>query len=831
MKKRCIVVVVCLFLFFCVGIESGRAVDLPNASIKTVEFFINQSSGEFFGEKRPQLIPFSFYIPEDDPVLRYAWVEIRGLYNQGPDMFVDSGRGARFKYGMPDVAADSRPFLINYPFSEKLKKGVNGPFTLNFSMTGSTANNLNGLSAKLILTYEYNVSSPRQLKTARYFVGQNESVSVSRGETHMPFAIVVPESGDIRVHSAFLEFEGAYSNPTTVRNTTLTFGISTVPSALTPKINNLSIKLGNPGTDTARHSFYFLYNASRLYNITFNSTTQYTAFMDLSNVSFMGARAVITYEFDNSSRNQQKTVRYLLLSHNKSNIAPANVTTNFVVPIAEENIKVQSAYIQIRGINMSATPISVGVGGGNGKKFNSQSTNVEGTSEFTWFTLLYNATELYAMGGGVNGPYQLNVSFGGYLLMAELFVTYNYSSSERNQLKTIEFAPYWDVDSLNQPFSSGGDIEFFGYFPEFNSTVKSFYAESFAMTETESLHRVLLGGVVRHYAYLNTNTGDGVAYLLQNASEEMYVNATQGVNGPYLFAREFQNSAGGISMGKMIATYAHTVNVTSSPAGVSVGTLNGSLIAPTSFSVNSQPQNETFLIRANITCIGAGGNSCGSVNGSLWYNATNAVPNVPNNITLGSGLRMQPFYTIENNSWICGTMVVGDRCNITWTVNTTGVIGTTWKLGVNFTSDNGAILSNVTNYTEINIIDSTLSITLSNNLTDVKFGASLDPGTTNNPALGNDPSLYNITCGYSGGCNISIKAGHFDFVQTSGSSTFRVENVSWNSPGNTTALVRRLNDTWPGVINASLADLAVQRIFFWIDIPAAQTSAQYLGNF
>lgn len=234
-------------------------------------------------------------------------------------------------------------------------------------------------------------------------------------------------------------------------------------------------------------------------------------------------------------------------------------------------------------------------------------------------------------------------------------------------------------------------------------------------------------------------------------------------------------------------------------------------------------------MRANVTCLGNPIDSCGSVNGTLWYNVSIANPD---NATLGSNLLMKPFYTLENNSWICGTMMGGDRCYINWTVNTTGDVGTTWKLAVNFTSTTSGILSNVTNYTLINIIASAISITLSQNLTDVQFGNQLNPGTTENLAVGNDPSVYNITCSNdAGNCNISIKANHFNLVSVTGASTFRIENVSWSSPVNTTSEVRRLNDTWDGVINATLGNTRVQRIFFWIDIPSAQSAENYKSNF
>ncbi len=254
-----------------------------------------------------------------------------------------------------------------------------------------------------------------------------------------------------------------------------------------------------------------------------------------------------------------------------------------------------------------------------------------------------------------------------------------------------------------------------------------------------------------------------------------------------------------------------------------MGTINGSLVSPTGF--NSQQQNQTFILYANVTCLGLSTDTCGSVNASLWYNATTA--NL-DNATLGSGKSMTPFYVLENNSWICGVMSGGDKCYVNWTVNATGSVGSTWELGVNFTSNNSLLLSNLTNYTLINIISSSISITLSGNLSSVNFGSTLDPGTNSNPALGNDPSLYNITCSNTGAnCNISITSGG-DFV--SGVQTFKVLNATWGSISNLSANGIHLNAS-VGIINNTLGDGAIQKIFFWLTIPPGQSTGTYTSNF
>ena len=97
----------------------------------------------------------------------------------------------------------------------------------------------------------------------------------------------------------------------------------------------------------------------------------------------------------------------------------------------------------------------------------------------------------------------------------------------------------------------------------------------------------------------------------------------------------------------------------------------------------------------------------------------------------------------------------------------------------------------------------------------------------NNPAIGNSNNAYNITCNYIGGnCNISIKGnGHM----IDGQNIFDISNVSWNQINN--PITKKLLKLNYEIINSSLADLATQLIYFWIDIPVGQIAGNYKSNF
>ena len=263
------------------------------------------------------------------------------------------------------------------------------------------------------------------------------------------------------------------------------------------------------------------------------------------------------------------------------------------------------------------------------------------------------------------------------------------------------------------------------------------------------------------------------------------------------------------------------INVTPLPA--TYGDLHVLLVSPTG-GPNNQPQNQTFLLKANVTCSGDPGDVCGEVNGTVRYNASSANPDTD---VQGDDLPAIPFYIEESNPLSCGNMVVGDdACNLTFTVNATGAVLSLYKLDVNFTSNESSIETNATDSTTIKIISSVLSLILSNDLANVQF-PSLVPATTNNDAQNNSDNSYNITCFHPGAnCNISIK-GNSNFIN--GLNSIGIGNASWNnedddSTENNFSLSYK-------IINATLPNSLAQLIYFWVDLPSGVVAGDYKGNF
>ena len=265
-------------------------------------------------------------------------------------------------------------------------------------------------------------------------------------------------------------------------------------------------------------------------------------------------------------------------------------------------------------------------------------------------------------------------------------------------------------------------------------------------------------------------------------------------------------------------TESNAINYVVSPTG----TLNVTLISPTGSS-NSQPQNQTFIARFNVTCEGTSEATCGSVSGRIRYNESSSSPD---SYITGGNTYDVPFYTIENNIQNCGSLDEGDNpCQLSWTVNATGEVDTSYLIDAIFNSSISS--SEDSENFEVLLIASSLSLTLSNDFFNIYFGPNLVPGSVGVPAENNSESAYNLTCYNSGyPCNVSIRGNQ---NLSSGLNSIGIDNIRWN----------KINDNSTGnplsfdysVINESLQDGIDQTLYFWLNLPNNVYAGTYKTNF
>ncbi|MEM5777322.1 MAG: hypothetical protein QXJ06_02635, partial [Candidatus Aenigmatarchaeota archaeon] len=145
---------------------------------KTVEYFIYQDMTQMAANTE-RSGTFTIYIPEKNPQIKSAYVEIKNvIYNaqiasgdtikiwNGTDnttlLTTNAGTAATGEQMIHIIRANSTQALSYINSS--------GQYTLTLYTRLSPIRQ--GESAKLLLTYEYDSDSPRQIKTIKFFVGQ-----------------------------------------------------------------------------------------------------------------------------------------------------------------------------------------------------------------------------------------------------------------------------------------------------------------------------------------------------------------------------------------------------------------------------------------------------------------------------------------------------------------------------------------------------------------------------------------------------------------------------------------------------------------------------------
>ncbi len=183
--------------------------ELPKREQKTVEYFIYQDMTQMAANTE-KVGTFTIYIPEKNPLIKSAIIEIKNIvYNtqitSGGTIILSNGTTnttllttaagpARTGENMVYVIlADATPAL-NF-----IRENGTYTFTLYVKLNPIRQ----AENAKLILTYEYDSDSPRQVKTVRFFIGQLTSSLAVGSSTSFPIPpLNLPES-NVVVRDAF----------------------------------------------------------------------------------------------------------------------------------------------------------------------------------------------------------------------------------------------------------------------------------------------------------------------------------------------------------------------------------------------------------------------------------------------------------------------------------------------------------------------------------------------------------------------------------------------------------------------------------------------------
>ncbi len=292
----------------------------------------------------------------------------------------------------------------------------------------------------------------------------------------------------------------------------------------------------------------------------------------------------------------------------------------------------------------------------------------------------------------------------------------------------------------------------------------------------------------------------------------LYHNFTNLTNGNYKFTAYVQNLNGN-------TTQTETRKII---LGVS-SYLEVNLSEPDTETPINVVQNTTFLVNATIIC--RGGN-CGNVAGTIRYNKTTEYPDTPINETLGA----DPFYINEipaASTKSCNNNPLSDGmfCNLTWLLNATGAELTSWKIGVNFSSDAAGVLENTTSNATINIIPCFVDISVG--WSSIEFENSLVPNTYENPALGNADEIYNITIN-SGSCNTDLYIKGTNMENISLGYSLGIGNLTWSNNSNTYTASYNMTQAY-NIFKFDVPPVTNITTWYWINVPPIY-AAYYNGT-
>jgi len=264
----------------------------------------------------------------------------------------------------------------------------------------------------------------------------------------------------------------------------------------------------------------------------------------------------------------------------------------------------------------------------------------------------------------------------------------------------------------------------------------------------------------------------------------------------------------------------------------SAGNLNSSIIyftLNTTMEVNlSEPittqttlyiQNTTFLVNATVLCRQGG---CGNIAGTLLYNGSSGEPDTPISITAGS----EPFFINETSpasTKSCNENPVpeGGFCILTWIINATDSTLSSWKLGVNFSSNLGWTASNTTPYALISIENCFVDITVQ--WASIEFENPLIPNTYENPALGNAGEIYNITIN-PGSCDTDIYIKGTNMENNSLGYSLGVGNLTWSNTSNAYSSSFNMTQTYEA-LRLETPSATNITTWYWINVPPIYAAA------
>lgn len=226
-------------------------------------------------------------------------------------------------------------------------------------------------------------------------------------------------------------------------------------------------------------------------------------------------------------------------------------------------------------------------------------------------------------------------------------------------------------------------------------------------------------------------------------------------------------------------------------------------------------QNQTFTLNATVTCQYG---DCGEVNGTARYNTSGTAPD-----TAIPELSGTPFHTASKQNPLSCTLNQGEQCNLTWSVNATGSIGSVWSVDVNVSSNVSTVAANDAANAQVEIFGEKVDLAL--HWDAANFG-SLVVGTEDNAATNNSDKTYNISITSGSDADVWIRGT--DLAQENGDDTIGITNLTWNATKNDPTYAAPVTKQFQLLRSGVSAGTNITT-YFWMDTPYGIFADNYTG--
>ena len=501
----------------------------PGTRTKTVEFYVGQHTGTGTVALNTYWSnTFSVYLPDavtSSTAIKSAYIDFTFCMGTTTAAGIVSQELKENSEGSYDVVtsvsylSSAEAYVIRHRanFLSKFQNIIQsaGTYTFNYrAKVAGTATRM--LNAKLTLTYDYDDTATTQIKTVRYFGGQDTGDLAVGGTSQYTLAAPgLPESS-ASVYDAWAEVSASIVGTST---TDSRFGLWYDSDSAT------TVMVDNAGGSGQRPALFLLKkvitDAAHTFNI--NNVAGYP-------ITLASMEQVITYSFNYSSSTSLLTTHEVLMGSDGTRASSATLDWNKTINIPESSLTWKSIYI--KGVAHSV--------GDNGNQIaaqlhsaptpsNTYSFNYNGETYHNYYVLSNETNDLNTMTTGDNAVYVRWVMSSGTATSrsASVVLTYIHAKSDAVVNTSAKFFIGQDT-SYGTTYTPSFDVSISGTTQNMTSSV---YANSVNGSTSDSATYISIQPTsTSTYNWNSSNEYQWIIFAHDNVSDEITGTGTYTAN-------------------------------------------------------------------------------------------------------------------------------------------------------------------------------------------------------------------------------------------------------------------------------------------------------------